>query len=153
MTGESSIGSVAWTEWGEPAFSASRSQAKPVLLALTATWCHWCHVMDQTSYSDPRVIDLVNQGFIPVRVDVDQRPDLSARYNQGGFPSLAILDSDGAVLEGRIYTPPDEMVQLLDRASSDIFVETLSQSGHVAAIGCEEIENPVIEEPDHTVRY
>ena len=118
MTGESSISSVAWTEWGEPAFSASRTQAKPVLLALTATWCHWCHVMDQTSYSDPRVIDLVNQGFIPVRVDVDQRPDLSARYNQGGFPSLAILDSDGAVLEGRIYTPPDEMVQLLQRARS-----------------------------------
>jgi len=69
--------------------------------------------MDQTSYSDQRVIELINASFIPVRVDVDQRPDISARYNQGGFPSVAFLDGDGQVLAGRIYTAPDEMVRLL----------------------------------------
>ena len=80
--------SIPWRDWDEQAFRAARAQGKPVLLALTATWCHWCHVMDQTSYSDPRVIELINPHFVPGRVDVDQRPDLSARYNQGGFSGI-----------------------------------------------------------------
>ena len=106
MTNEPAISPVAWRDWSDQTLLASRAEGKPVLLALTATWCHWCHVMDQTSYSDPTVIGLINKKFIPVRVDVDQRPELSARYNQGGFPSLAILDSGGAVIEGRVYVPP-----------------------------------------------
>ena len=118
MIDEPAIRSVQWRDWGEAAFDSSRIESKPVLLALTATWCHWCHVMDQTSYADTRVIDLINNGFIPVRVDVDQRPDLSARYNQGGFPSLALLNSEGAIIEGRIYTPPGDMVQLLEQVGS-----------------------------------
>ena len=118
MNGKASLSGVAWRDWGEEAFLASRTDGKPVLLALTATWCHWCHVMDQTSYSDPRVIELLNKWFIPVRVDVDQRPDLSARYNQGGFPSVAFLNIDGTVIDGTVYTPPDEMVQLLERIKS-----------------------------------
>ena len=118
MTNEPAISPVAWRDWSDQTLLASRAEGKPVLLALTATWCHWCHVMDHTSYSDPTVIGLINKKFIPVRVDVDQRPDLSARYNQGGFPSLAILDSGGAVIEGRVYVPPDDMVRLLERVSS-----------------------------------
>ena len=57
---------ISWWEWDEPAFQAARSEGKPVLLALTATWCHWCHVMDRTTYSDAQVIKLVNDSFIPV---------------------------------------------------------------------------------------
>ena len=107
--------SIAWREWNQDAFLAARREEKPVLLTLTASWCHWCHVMDQTSYSDPRVIDLVNSQFIPVKVDVDQRPDVSRRYNQGGFPSLAILDDQGNLLVGQVYTPPEQMVRLLEQ--------------------------------------
>ena len=106
---------IVWRDWDEQAFQAAHAEGKLVLLALTASWCHWCHVMDQTSYSDPRVIDMVNKRFIPVRVDVDQRPDLSARYNQGGFPSVAFLRTDGQVISGRVYTPPEEMVRLLEQ--------------------------------------
>ena len=108
---------ISWREWNEAAFDAARSEEKPVLLTLGATWCHWCHVMDETSYSDPRVIDLVNSRFIPVRVDVDRRPDISLRYNQGGFPSVAFLTGTGEFLAGRPYTPPDDMVDLLERVS------------------------------------
>ena len=114
MSTEQSAGKISWWDWDEPAFQAARSEAKPVLLALTATWCHWCHVMDRTTYADRDVIELVNRWFIAVRVDVDQRPELSARYNQGGFPSVAFLDGDGQVISGRVYTPPAEMVQLLE---------------------------------------
>jgi len=110
------ISSIPWRDWGDNAFAGALSEGKPVLLSLTATWCHWCHVMDETSYSHPDVIDMVNRSFIPIRVDVDQRPDLSARYNQGGFPSLAFLDSEGRVITGRVFTPPEEMIKLLDNS-------------------------------------
>ena len=109
---------ILWRDWSEEAFEAARSEEKQVLLTLGATWCHWCHVMDETSYADERVIELVNSRFIPVRVDVDQRPDISLRYNQGGFPSVAFLTGRGEFLAGRPYTPPDEMVSLLRQVSS-----------------------------------
>ena len=109
---------IQWQAWDEEAFRTAEAESKPLLLTLTATWCHWCHVMDQTSYSDRRVIDMVNERFIPVRVDVDQRPDISLRYNQGGFPSIALLDSQARLITGRVYTPPDEMAQLLEQVSS-----------------------------------
>jgi uncharacterized protein YyaL (SSP411 family) len=73
--------------------------------------------MDQTSYSDSRIIELVNSSFVPVRVDVDERPDISRRYNQGGYPSLAILDHDGRLISGRIYTPPDVLLPFLENMS------------------------------------
>lgn len=114
-TGHSKL--IPWRDWNEEAFLDARAQDKPVLLTLGATWCHWCHVMDQTSYSDPRVIELVNSRFIPVRVDVDQRPDISLRYNQGGFPSVAFITGEGEFITGRPYTPPDEMAALLERVS------------------------------------
>ena len=127
MTQPDASNSIPWREWSEDAFDAARTQGKPVLLTLGATWCHWCHVMDQNAYSDERVIRLVNAGFIPVRVDVDQRPDISLRYNQGTYPSVAFLTGDGEFLAGRPYTPADEMTALLEQISSGEFVpETAS---------------------------
>ena len=113
--------SIPWREWNETAFEAARTEGKPVLLTLGATWCHWCHVMDQEAYSDQRVIKLVNDHFIPVRVDVDQRPDISLRFNQGTYPSVIFLTGEGQFLAGRPYTPADEMAKLLDRISSGEF--------------------------------
>ena len=114
MTTHDETDGIRWRDWGDDAFVASRQQGKPLLLTLGATWCHWCHVLDETSYSDPRVIRLINSDFIPVRVDVDRRPDISKRYNQGGFPSVAIMDDKGELLAGRGYIPPDEMLELLE---------------------------------------
>ena len=118
MSQHSGGDAIAWRPWDESAFATARAEGKPVLLTLGATWCHWCHVMDDLAYSDHRVISLVNSRFIPVRVDVDQRPDISLRYNQGGFPSVAFLAGDGRFLAGRPYTPPDEMVALLQQVSA-----------------------------------
>ncbi len=74
--------------------------------------------MDETSYSDPEVIRLANSEFIPVRVDNDQRPDVNARYNMGGWPTTAFLTPEGEVLAGTTYVPPEQMRELLAEVSS-----------------------------------
>ena len=68
---------IGWQEWGEAAFERAAREDKPILLGISAVWCHWCHVMDETSYSDGQVISTINDRFVPVRVDNDQRPDIN----------------------------------------------------------------------------
>jgi uncharacterized protein YyaL (SSP411 family) len=104
---------VAWRPWGPEAFTEAKLAQRPVLLAISAVWCHWCHVMDETTYSDPAIIALVNQRYVPVRVDNDQRPDVNRRYNMGGWPSTAFLTPDGEVITGGTYIPPEVMRQYL----------------------------------------
>ena len=142
--------SIQWQSWDEKAFNAAEAESKPVLLTLTATWCHWCHVMDQTSYSDRRVIDMVNERFVPVRVDVDQRPDISLRYNQGGFPSIALLDSQARLITGRVYTPPDEMAQLLEQVSSRYAGSTDHVGGRFKGVAVPASSAPVAGNPGVT---
>lgn len=111
-------GEIAWLPWGAAAFERAREQDKPILLAISAVWCHWCHVMDETSYSDPHVIAAINQRYVPVRVDNDRRPDVNARYNMGGWPTTAFLTPDGALLTGATYLPPEAMRRALDEIAS-----------------------------------
>ncbi len=108
---------IQWREWGPDAFREARESSKPILLSLSAVWCHWCHVMDETSYSDPGVISYINGHYIPVRVDNDQRPDINARYNMGGWPTTALLTPDGEVLAGGTYLPPEQMLDLLPKVA------------------------------------
>src|SRR5258708_7602115 len=71
---------IEWRTWVDDAFREAKAADKPVLLAISAVWCHWCHVMDETSYSDADVIRGINERYIPIRVDTDQRPDVNRRY-------------------------------------------------------------------------
>ncbi len=106
---------IGWLEWSDAAFERARELDRPILLGISAVWCHWCHVMDETTYSDSRAIELIREKFVPVRVDNDRRPDINARYNMGGWPTTAFLSPDGEVLYGATYVPPDNFVQLLRR--------------------------------------
>src|SRR5215469_15099640 len=105
---------IGWMSWGTQAFDRARSEDKPILLSISAVWCHWCHVMDETSYSDPGVITAINDRFVPVRVDNDRRPDVNARYNMGGWPTTAFLAPDGTTLTGATYLPPQQMRRALE---------------------------------------
>src|ERR1700722_5990534 len=107
---------IQWQEWGEEAFAAAQRENKPMLLDIGAVWCHWCHVMDRESYDDPEIAAIVNQHFIAVKVDRDERPDIDSRYQaavqavsgQGGWPLTAFLTPDGKPFYGGTYFPPND---------------------------------------------
>ena len=111
-------GLVQWRDWSPETLKEARSKDRLILLSLSAVWCHWCHVMDETTYSNEEVIAFINEHFIPVRVDADMRPDIDSLYNQGGWPSTAILTPQGEVISGGTYIPPEEMLARLKRASA-----------------------------------
>src|ERR1700674_1195135 len=106
---------INWRPWSPGAFEEARLTSRPILLSISAVWCHWCHVMDETTYSHPGVIDLINRDYVPIRVDDDVRPDINQRYNMGGWPSTAFLTSSGDILTGATYLPPDQMADALTR--------------------------------------
>jgi uncharacterized protein YyaL (SSP411 family) len=107
---------VQWHAWGDEAFARAQSEDKPVLLDIGAVWCHWCHVMDRESYEDPEMAAVINQHFVAVKVDRDERPDVDARYQaavsaisgQGGWPLTAFLTPDGRPYFGGTYFPRDD---------------------------------------------
>jgi uncharacterized protein len=106
---------VSWQPWSSRAFARARDEHKPVLLSISVEWCRWCAEMDRTSYADPGVATLINERFLPIRVDADERPDISERYSLGGWPTTAFLTPDGAVLGGGTYVPIDRMPAVLAR--------------------------------------
>ncbi len=108
---------VAWLSWGKKAFQKAKELDRPILLAISAVWCHWCHVMDQKTYSDRDVAKLIQEKYVPIRVDRDQRPDIDKRYNMGGWPTTAFLTPKGEVITGATYVPSQEMKPLLQRVS------------------------------------
>ena len=110
-------GEINWQEWGEPAFQKAQAEGKRVLLSISAVWCHWCHVLDETTLSDSEVIALVNRPFVAVRVDNDQRPDINSRYNMGGWPTTAFLTGDGDVITGATYMAVQEFKDALIQVS------------------------------------
>jgi uncharacterized protein YyaL (SSP411 family) len=104
---------IRWQEWGPAAFDQARREGKLVLLDLTAVWCHWCHVMDETTYSDPEVIQALNSQFVAIRVDADRNPQVTDRYLVSGWPTTAVLTPEGQVLASQTYVPPAEFRRML----------------------------------------
>ena len=110
---------IHWSGWGAQAFERAQAEDKLILLDLTAIWCHACHVMDETTYVDPAVVELLNAEFIPVRVETDQRPDIAARYKHGGWPTTSVLLPSGEILFQANALPPDALLEVL--RTSDAF--------------------------------
>ncbi len=107
---------VDWYPWSEEAFEKARREDRPILLDIGAVWCHWCHVMDRESYENPDVARIINENFVAIKVDRDERPDIDARYQQavgaltgeGGWPLTAFLTPDGRAFFGGTYFPPTD---------------------------------------------
>ncbi len=108
---------VRWQSFSEEVFKMAAQMDRPILLDIGAVWCHWCHVMDEESYSDQEVAGIINRLFVPVKVDRDQMPDVDSRYQAsigsltgaGGWPLTGFLTSEGKVFYGGTYFPKHDV--------------------------------------------
>ena len=115
-----SIAHLTWQPRSDKAFSDAKRENRFVLLDLEAVWCHWCHVMDANTYSDPAVIKLLNSHYVVVKADQDSRPDLSARYQDFCWPATIVFDAQGHEIAKRQgYLAPDEMASMLQAIIDD----------------------------------
>jgi len=105
---------VDWYPWSEEAFSRARAENKPVLLSVGYSACHWCHVMERESFEDPGIARLMNESFVSIKVDREERPDVDDVYmkavqmltGRGGWPMTVFLTPDGKPFYGGTYFPP-----------------------------------------------
>ncbi|GAA1168557.1 thioredoxin domain-containing protein [Ornithinimicrobium humiphilum] len=117
---------VDWWEWGEDAFAEARRRDVPVLLSVGYAACHWCHVMAHESFEDEEVARLANDGFVAVKVDREERPDVDAVYmaavtaltGHGGWPMTCLLTPEGEPFWAGTYLPRESFLQLLTAASA-----------------------------------
>lgn len=109
---------VAWEDWTPDAFARAKASGRLILVNVAAGWCRWCHVMDRETFGDPDVARLIAERFVPVRVDVEARPDVAERYARWGWPATAVLTPDGRpVTERRGYQRPGAFLALLRELS------------------------------------
>jgi len=104
---------VHWLEWEEEAFRRAREQDKPVMLFLGAFWCRYCQRMDEEAFSDRENMALLNAYFVALRVEDAKRPDIDARYNLNGWPTIAFLTPKGKLLAAVNYLPTEEFKEVL----------------------------------------
>lgn len=104
---------IRWLTWSPAAFERAQQEDKPILLSISAVWCYWCQVMEQTTYVDPGVVEFITDNFVPVMVDNDHRPEVNARYNVGGWPTTALLTPHGGSIAGTTYLPADQLLAML----------------------------------------
>ncbi|MBM3647338.1 MAG: thioredoxin domain-containing protein [Alphaproteobacteria bacterium] len=112
--------SLSWQKWDPALFDRAAREDKYILLHMAAVWCHWCHVMERTTYRDPAIQQRIAEKFIAVRVDQDADPALSYRYENWGWPATIMLDKDGnEIFKRRGYIPPDLFAKLLTAVIDD----------------------------------
>ncbi len=111
---------LPWQKWDPSLFDRAGREDKYILLHMAAVWCHWCHVMEDTTYRDPAIQKTILEKFIPVRVDQDADPALSYRYENWGWPATIMLDKDGnEIFKRRGYIPPELFSKLLAAVIED----------------------------------
>jgi uncharacterized protein len=105
---------VDWYAWGEEALQKARTENKPIFLSIGYAACHWCHVMEHESFEDPNTAQLLNEHFVSIKVDREERPDIDSIYMEsvvamtghGGWPMSVFLTPDGQPFYGGTYFPP-----------------------------------------------
>src|SRR5215203_7083261 len=107
---------VDWYPWGEEALTKAAREDKPILLSVGYSACHWCHVMERESFENPAIARMMNDNFVNIKVDREERPDVDAVYMQavqalsgrGGWPMTVFLTPDGRPFHGGTYFPPED---------------------------------------------
>ncbi|MFD1551902.1 DUF255 domain-containing protein [Putridiphycobacter roseus] len=110
---------IEWQTFGAALFEEAKANNKFIVLDLKANWCHWCHVMDDSTYANPTVIATLNEAFIAVKTDQDANPELANRYRKYGWPATIIFSSTGEeVFKNAGYIEPAEFLRILDRVKN-----------------------------------
>src|SRR6201981_1276725 len=107
---------VDWHPWGGAGLARARERPRPTLLSVGYSACHWCHVMERESFEDAETAAYMNEHFVCIKVDREERPDVDALYMEavqamsghGGWPMTVFFDPDGVPFYGGTYFPPDE---------------------------------------------
>ncbi len=113
---------IRWQPYNDASFALAQRMKRPVLIDIGAMWCHWCHVMDDQTYADPEVAELINRLFVPIKVDRDQHPDIDQYYQaaaaelsgSGGWPLTCFTMSDGALVAAYGFLPPRKTAMVRD---------------------------------------
>ncbi|MCA9535756.1 MAG: thioredoxin domain-containing protein [Myxococcales bacterium] len=122
-------------EWTPEAFADARAEGRLILVSVQAGWCHWCHVMNEVTFADPRVLALLAEHYVVIRVEADARPDLAERYAEYGWPATALLTPDAQpILALRGYRAPDVFASILARAADDVAAGRVSSADALAAL-------------------
>lgn len=141
---------VEWYPWGEEAFAEAQRRNKPILLSVGYAACHWCHVMAHESFEDPETAAIMNEYFVNVKVDREERPDVDSIYmsavvaltGQGGWPMTVMLTPDGDPFYGGTYFPPmprygmpsfRQVLESVSRAWQSREVDILDSAGQISA--------------------
>ncbi|MHB8382947.1 MAG: thioredoxin domain-containing protein [Candidatus Binataceae bacterium] len=142
---------IRWQPWGDASFALARELNRPVMIDIGAVWCHWCHVMDDTTYANPQVARILNARFVPIKVDSDERPDVDSYYQTaaasltgvGGWPLVCFVTPDGALMYAAGYLPAQPragdsaasaaMIPLLRRIAAAWASDQRALSGHANA--------------------
>jgi len=154
---------VDWYPWGDQAFNKSKEEDKPIFLSIGYSTCHWCHVMERESFENPRIAKLMNDTFINIKVDREERPDIDSLYmsvaqmmtGTGGWPLTIIMRSDKTPFFAATYIPPesrfgrigmDELIPEIqrlwtqDRKRLDTISKNIQESLETSAIGSPGVE-------------
>jgi uncharacterized protein YyaL (SSP411 family) len=115
----------AWAKYDAASFEKAKKERRFILLDGAAEWCHWCHVMDATTYRDPDVGKLLSEKFVAIRIDIDARPDLEERYADWGWPATILLSPDAEEIgKFRGYLPPDRLLAALEAVTKSTATST-----------------------------
>ncbi|HET9446373.1 MAG TPA: DUF255 domain-containing protein [Steroidobacteraceae bacterium] len=145
---------IDWQPWSDSVFERAARENRFVLLDLEAVWCHWCHVMDEVTYSDPKVVELIKSRYIPVRVDQDSRPDISRRYENYGWPATVVFNAEGGeIVKRRGYLPPEVMISILEEIIVDPSPVNYGDDEPIARFADSPLLSPKLRESLHTAFY
>jgi uncharacterized protein YyaL (SSP411 family) len=118
---------VDWYPWGEEAFNRARKENRPIFLSIGYSTCHWCHVMERESFSNPQIAAIMNEHFINIKVDREERPDVDQVYmafvqaftGSGGWPMSVLVTPELEPFFGGTYFPPDTFENLLLKVTDE----------------------------------
>ena len=133
-TSDRGAAAVHWVPWKPEAFARARDHRKPILLSVCAGWSHGCREMDRTTFAAADLVDIINESFVAIRVEADERPDIAERYDLGGIPTTAFLTPDGHVIGGGTFIDESRMRDVLPRVLTVDFAEVKSEVASQPAV-------------------